>query len=683
MSSFARDLTSGLSKSLSQLSPSLVLSPPPSAFPSTSNLAAQADSDPKYSSSSDSEEVKLRLSALQSTLAKVDPAVTNKRQLSTESLALLAERAFPPFQGLQDRPLNAQVESVELLLVAQLSIATYGLVVGQLIEEAGQLGQEDDYWAGIENDGWSTGVYLVQTGPSRALSLAFTSVSRLRAITTSSLRSSTPSQSLLSISTFRSALPSSVLLASIFPHLATAPRSRAASSSASGLGPDLSPQSVYRQTRKLLFLKLSPLVLARQEVAKKRADIKSAREVLAMKIGTLTLSKTSGPGLRNVLSSSSGTSTLEELRTGTWDTLRLLDRVLSTGSPTMVNTTPSRPADLAHSLQHLLKRILKSHTTANATILSTLERPSPVIRAWPYLLSIPLSFYLVGRTVYTSRETLRRYANTAGDTARGFIIDWVVEPIKKILETVRHGDDGAMALMGKESLRSDLESLERMVIDFGRDQYGLGEEQLKGLAEKVRAGDLTSVLRVWEKDIKSPIRSAVSGSLIRTLLIQVQKVKVDVALAMDGIEKMLRSQQLTFGFVGVAPSLLVLYAFVQWFGGLFRRDGGKKTARDIRRRCWGTMRHLDALLAPRPSSESKLTASPAQTQGFLLLESTALRTYAESRYFPTTDTQILDAFLEDIRALEDSGTESDEDVRRVLVGRLWRWSDALGWNRIV
>lgn len=171
---------------------------------------------------------------------------------------------------------------------------------------------------------------------------------------------------------------------------------------------------------------------------------------------------------------------------------------------------------------------------------------------------------------------------------------------------------------------------------------------------------------------------------------------------MDGIEKMLRSQQLTFGFVGVAPSLLVVFGLGQWLQGLFRRDGGKKNAREVRRRNWATMRcafqmevvqsclliehderrHLDALLSPRPSSAATST-TPAQTQGFVLLELTALRTYAESRYFPTTDTQILDAFLEDVRSLEDSGTESDKDVRRVLTDRLWRWSDALGWGKIV
>lgn len=41
-----------------------------------------------------------------------------------------------------------------------------------------------------------------------------------------------------------------------------------------------------------------------------------------------------------------------------------------------------------------------------------------------------------------------------------------------------------------------------MVVDFGRDTYGLSGNQLTELAEKVKVGDLTSVLRVWEADIK-------------------------------------------------------------------------------------------------------------------------------------------------------------------------------------
>ena len=80
-----------------------------------------------------------------------------------------------------------------------------------------------------------------------------------------------------------------------------------------------------------------------------------------------------------------------------------------------------------------------------------------------------------------------------------------------------------MALMGRDSLRSDLEvsrdsknsyltetefvfvpfqSLERMVVDFARDEYHLSGSELDVLAEKVRSGDLTTVLKAWEQDIK-------------------------------------------------------------------------------------------------------------------------------------------------------------------------------------
>jgi hypothetical protein len=41
-----------------------------------------------------------------------------------------------------------------------------------------------------------------------------------------------------------------------------------------------------------------------------------------------------------------------------------------------------------------------------------------------------------------------------------------------------------------------------MVVAFGRDTYGMTEVELQALGEQVRAGDLTSVLKVWEEDIK-------------------------------------------------------------------------------------------------------------------------------------------------------------------------------------
>ena len=65
-----------------------------------------------------------------------------------------------------------------------------------------------------------------------------------------------------------------------------------------------------------------------------------------------------------------------------------------------------------------------------------------------------------------------------------------------------------------------------MALDLARDKLGYGQDQLALLADKVKRGDLTPILEIYEADIKSPVRSAVSGTLLRNLFIQVQKAKV-------------------------------------------------------------------------------------------------------------------------------------------------------------
>lgn len=68
------------------------------------------------------------------------------------------------------------------------------------------------------------------------------------------------------------------------------------------------------------------------------------------------------------------------------------------------------------------------------------------------------------------------------------------------------------------------------------------------------------------------------------------------------------------------------------------------------------------------------------TQGLLLLSLSTLRDYANSGRFPSHDTQLRTAFLEDIRALEDEGARAKGEARRVLLARMWRWGSTLDWK---
>ena len=65
-----------------------------------------------------------------------------------------------------------------------------------------------------------------------------------------------------------------------------------------------------------------------------------------------------------------------------------------------------------------------------------------------------------------------------------------------------------------------------MTLALAQDKLHYSSPQLEALARQVQTGDLTAVMQIYEEDIKAPLRSAVQGTLLRSLFIQVQKAKV-------------------------------------------------------------------------------------------------------------------------------------------------------------
>lgn len=65
-----------------------------------------------------------------------------------------------------------------------------------------------------------------------------------------------------------------------------------------------------------------------------------------------------------------------------------------------------------------------------------------------------------------------------------------------------------------------------MTLSLAKDTLHYTTSQLEVLAQQVRIGDLTPVLQAYEEDIRTPLRSALTGTLLRNAFIQVQKAKV-------------------------------------------------------------------------------------------------------------------------------------------------------------
>jgi nuclear-control-of-ATPase protein 2 len=249
----------------------------------------------------------------------------------------------------------------------------------------------------------------------------------------------------------------------------------------------------------------------------------------------------------------------------------------------------------------------------------------------------------------------------------------VIEPIKKIIGTIRHDKDSEVAIMSKESLRGDRESLERMVVDFAIDNSQattgggpLSEAQISEIRGKVKEGDLTPVLLAYEKDLRQPFMGTVRGDLVRTLLIQVQKTKVDVEVALSGIDALLKSQELVFGFVGLTPGVLVCFAAFRYLGSVFGNKRGlkqgKKAGQSIR-----VLRNIDRILTLATPTQNNLLSY--KDHGLLLCEVHVLRKCAH-RLFPG---EIEREFLEDVGDL--CNINSGIQAQLKVLGRI-RWGYA-------
>lgn len=134
--------------------------------------------------------------------------------------------------------------------------------------------------------------------------------------------------------------------------------------------------------------------------------------------------------------------------------------------------------------------------------------------------------------------------------------DWVISPINDIWRTIRYRSSN-LALVSTAALEADVKSLERMVVDFASRQYP--EIPSESVISQVRQGDVTLLLRRYEEQLRSPIKNMLTGDLIGMLLIQVQKSKVDLEVAMMAMDRLLKANELNFELLAIIPLLTLLY----------------------------------------------------------------------------------------------------------------------------
>lgn len=335
-----------------------------------------------------------------------------------------------------------------------------------------------------------------------------------------------------------------------------------------------------------------------------------------------------------------------------------------------------QPQAVAERLSRVLTLALPQYSESTQALVREHGKPSRVIRYWlPVTIGI-LSSSTVLRILVNRRAEVIQWVQDLGSTVVDFWRNWVVEPTRKVIKTIRHDEGSEVSIMSKRSLEGDRESLERMVVDFAIDNptnatnsgAKLSELEIADIRAKVREGDLTPVLKAYEKDLESPFKGTVRGNLIRALLIQIQKTKVDVEVAMGGIDALLKSQELVFGFVGLTPGVLVTYFFIQSLRSSFSEKRGSKAARK-QGKMLRQLRNIDRILVDSvPTDYGELHY---KDQGLLLCETHVLRQAAE-KVMPT---EIYKEFTEEAEELCDVriGWEKQKKVADRIRWAYGRW----------
>ena len=218
-----------------------------------------------------------------------------------------------------------------------------------------------------------------------------------------------------------------------------------------------------------------------------------------------------------------------------------------------------------------MKHILTMKKEINVSMEKTLKqycRPSIYERYW---LGTTISVFAAAKFRNNIQASAKLFFENTIDTVKSFFETWIVEPIVDMLNTIRR-KELKLAIVGVDSLNADVSSLERMVTDYARDHGVDLKPDL--IAKQVIAGDISLIMRDYEAELKTPIKSFIAGSMVRSLLIQMQKLKVDGAMAMTALDKLLRSNELNFAFLAVMPALAVTYYSGSYISSLINRRRG-------------------------------------------------------------------------------------------------------------
>ena len=118
-----------------------------------------------------------------------------------------------------------------------------------------------------------------------------------------------------------------------------------------------------------------------------------------------------------------------------------------------------------------------------------------------------------------------------------------------------------VTILDKEALLDAKRSLTVMLDDFlQQHKPKLTENERRRLASNM---DMRQVSEEYEKELRRPIQSLLTGQIAKLVLIQLQFVKKELLEAMQAIDELFNANQVNLQLMAVTPAVLSAF-LIQW-----------------------------------------------------------------------------------------------------------------------
>ena len=201
--------------------------------------------------------------------------------------------------------------------------------------------------------------------------------------------------------------------------------------------------------------------------------------------------------------------------------------------------------------------------------LSSHKKPRNMTIYWlPYTCGAiglsACSLWLLRHSSLMGSSDMDNWIQDAKESVAGFWDEHVERPIisirDELFETFKRTDK---RVMEREEVQLTEESLHRMLITFCEQTSKEKPAQDASLQEL-----LEIVMKRYEKESMHPIQNLFSGELARAMLIQVQKLKLDLQEAMLELDQILKANEINFAILAALPAfgllLLLLFLVRAW-----------------------------------------------------------------------------------------------------------------------